>query len=281
MEILPPEAAAPETMIDVLRGGAAITKAENDTLSQVAITRPRNAARSLQTALAELELDPAFAEKQYYVIPYKNADGTTTNIEGLSIKAAMALARTWGNCTTSARLIEETPDAFLVEGVAIDFETNFRVSKIGSVSKYYRNRKTGAMVKWRDDKYPQLLGAAASKQVRNAILNMIPEALQRRYWSRAKEIAAGDKAPLDVKAEGKKILAAFAPFGVEAEHLEGKIGHPLKNLTKADVGLLRGIYNALAQGQTTAWEAFGVEAPQEGEETTAAPQGSPLGGEAD
>lgn len=268
-----------ESLVDVLRGGAAITKAENDTLAQIAITRPRDPQKSLARALAELEIDPEFAEKQYYVIPFRNADGTKSDVEGLSIKAAMALARCWGNCTNSARLVEETEDAFIVEGVAIDFETMFRVSKVGSISKWLRDRKSKKMVKVREDRFPQLLGAGASKQVRNAILNMIPEPIQRRYWARAKEIAAGRltgqaKPKPGTKGRSKggfediakvidKVLAAFAPLGVQREHIEAKLGHPMDDLTMDDIGKLKGLENAIRDGSTDIYQAFSIEMPMD------------------
>ena len=292
-EVMEPEIKG-ESLVDVLRGGAAITKAENDTLAQVAITRPRDPQRALQRAMDELALDPEFAEKQYYVIPYKNADGSSTNIEGLSIKAAMALARCWGNCTTSARLVEDTDDAFIVEGVAIDFETMFRVSKVGSISKWYRDRRTKKMVRFREDKLPQLLGAGSSKQVRNAILNMIPEPMQRRYWNRAKEIAAeritGKQKP-GAKASAatiQKILDAFKPYGVERPHLEAKLGHVLENVTADEAGQLAGMRNALQDGSTDPYQAFGVGDPpapepgsNDGPETEEASIGDLFGGRAE
>jgi hypothetical protein len=266
VEVLDPEIRG-DSMIEVLRGGAAITKAENETLAQIAITRPRDPAQCLRHAIDELEIDPEFAEKQYYVIPFKNADGSTSNVEGLSIKAAMALARNWGNCTTSARLVDDTDDAFVVEGIVIDLEKGFRVSKVGSISKWYRNKKTKKMVRWREDRLPQLLGAGASKQVRNAILNMIPEPMQRRYWARAKEIAseqiAGKKSK-DKKIPAtaiKRILDSFKGFGVEREHIEGKLGHTIEAASMDEIGMLAGLRNALLDGSTDAYQAFGVGDP--------------------
>ena len=295
-DIIPATSGGPA--VDILRGGAAIAKAENDSLIAMAVVRPRDPSRALARAMAELEMDPEFAATNYYVIPYKNADGTTTNIEGMSLKAAMALARAWGNLTVSARQIDEDDDAILVEGVAIDLETLFRVSKVGSVSKWYRDRRTKKMVQWRTDRMPQLLAAAASKQVRNAILNILPEPMQRRYYARAKEIAAGVKAGAKPgalkKAAPKTIIAAmvkaFSPYGVGLDHLISKVlTAPLAEgevyeLTNDDIGTLRGIWNALEQGQTTVQDAFpgvapDVPADDTNETTTAWPDvASPLAG---
>ncbi len=275
-ELLPPVSSS-ET-VELLRGGAALTKAENDTLAQVAVTRPRDPLRCLEKAIAELDMDPEFAEKQYYVIPYQGATGKQ-NVEGLSIKAAMALARNWGNCTVSSRVMEDREDAVMLEGVAIDFETNFRVCKPVTVSKYYRDRKTRRMVKWRDDRLPHLVGSGASKAVRNAILNMIPEPMQKRYWNHAKSLAAqlitgqsagevttgGGKSKSEFKDPAnviRRILEGFEPFHVSREHIEAKLGHSMDQLTMDEVGTLAGIRNALQAGSTDAYQAFGVGGPQ-------------------
>lgn len=294
-EVLPAEPGA-STMMELLQGGAAITKAENDTLAQMALTRPRDPARSLQRAIKELELcytlDPESAEEQYYVIPYKNADGTTSNVTGLSIVAAMVLARHWGNCTVSARLLQETDDAFFVDGVAIDFEVNFRVSKPGSASKWIR-RKNGRMEKMSSERFPQVLAIAASKAVRNAIFNMLPRVIQDNYWDRAKalaiqhekELAAAEKARAATasgkkadKADPKKwdaaamvprLLEFLAKFKVERSHAEAKVGCRLEEMTEDQFGTLKGLCNALKAGQTDAYQAFGVGAAEVEKETEA------------
>jgi len=258
-----------ETMADLLRGGAAITKVENETLAQIALTRPRDAKRSLERAIGELELDPEFAEKQYYRIPYKDrATNQTTWIEGLSIKAAMALARCFGNLTVASRIVDENDHAVIVEGVCIDLETGFRVSKPAAISKYYRAKKTGKMVKWSDDRFPQILGAGASKAVRNAILNAIPEPMQRRYWNRARELAAehetgGKGSKIDYAKTVAAVLKAFEPYKVERSHLEAHLGHALDKATRQEFADLKAVLNALEAGETDVYQAFGIGGPQE------------------
>jgi hypothetical protein len=275
-----------ESMVDLLRGGAAITKVENETLAQIAVTRPRDPKRSLERAIGELELDPEFAEKQYYRIPYKDrASGQTTWIEGLSIKAAMALGRCFGNMTTSSRVVEDNDHAVIVEGVCIDLENGFRVCKPVAISKYYRAKKTGKMVKWSEDRFPQILQAGASKAVRNAILNVIPEPLQRRYWNRARELAAehasgGKGKGIDYAKTIPAVLKAFEPYKVERSHLEAHLGHPLENATRQEFGDLKAVLNALEAGETDVFQAFGIGGPQPdepGSNDGPAPAGAPEG----
>ena len=274
VEVLPPEPQG-ESMVELLRGGAAITKVENETMAQIALTRPRNLRKVLEDAIEELELDPEFAEKQYYRIPYKDNSTDppkTTWVTGLSIKAAVSLARCFGNINCTARVVEETDSAVVVEGVAIDMERSFRVSKPVAISKFYRNRKTHQMVKWSADRFPQILAAGASKAMRNAILNVIPESIQNRYWNRAKQLAmvgGGDyegdaqQPKVDRRTIIGKILAAFEPYKVGREHLEAHLKCKMEDAKSEELGDLKGILNAIEQGQTTPYEAFMVGLPPE------------------
>jgi len=54
---------------------------------------PRDIDKAINGAMKELEVVPELASKAYYSIPYKEGGGGTHMAEGLSIKAAMALAR--------------------------------------------------------------------------------------------------------------------------------------------------------------------------------------------
>ncbi|KKL96650.1 hypothetical protein LCGC14_1842340 [marine sediment metagenome] len=274
VEVLPPEPPG-ESMVELLRGGAAITRIENETMAQIALTRPRDLRKVLASAIEELELDPEFAEKQYYRIPYKDRSTdppTTTWVTGLSIKAAVSLARCFGNINCTARVVEETDHAVVVEGVAIDMEKSFRVSKPVAISKFYRSKKPPHnMVKWSADRFPQILAAGASKAMRNAILNIIPESIQNRYWNRAKQLAVGgsvgEHTATSLKVDRRtiigKILTAFEPYKVGREHLESHLKCKMEDAKSEELGDLKGILNAIEQGQTTPYEAFMVGLPPE------------------
>lgn len=291
-----PDAGSAENVGDLLRGGYAIQKAENDTLAQMVVQRPRNLTKVLSDALTELEMDPEFASKAYYRIPYKSGDGTQW-VQGLSIDAAMCLFRNFGNAMCGARPLEETEDAFEYEGTMIDLEKGIRVSRPGVASKYYKKRG-GGMVKWGVDRFPQLKNVAASKGVRNAILKIIPTPIQMRYWKRALELAAefeSQKARAKAgksassaeiaKEKAAQILARFKPLTVERKHLQawlgkerGKKSAKLETINNDELGNLRGVYNAIKQGQTDVYQVFGVGGPGEihGDDAQA-PADDPLG----
>lgn len=234
--------------------GATLMRIENDVMSAVAIQRPRDEGTVIKRALQELELVPENAGAAYYSIPYRdrNLDGTVkmTRVEGPSIKAAMSLSRRWGNCTVAARTMNEDESGWDLEGVFLDYETNFRVCRPFRVSKFAKKRNGGA---YRLDPQRELMAlqAGASKAIRNATLAGLPDYLVTAYVNRAREIVGGK---LDQKADEKQLSAvirAFKKLDVTQEQLEQYTKLAMAEWTGSEIADLRGLYNAIQDGQVT------------------------------
>ncbi len=256
--------------------GFAVTRHENDAMMAVALQRPRNPKKVLAAAIEELSLAPDEAKASYYSIPYRErqADGTTrmVAVEGPSINAAMALARLWGNCNVTARILNDDATGADVAGIWVDFETNFRVERPMRVSKVAKKR-SGGVYTLNPQQWLAAIQAGASKAQRNAALKGIPAWLVSRYVKHARTIAAGDP---DSKADPKKVdnlLRAFARFSVTLEMLEAQREAPRADWTGEDLAILIGLGNAIKDGQMTVAEAFDlrtedVGAPAAGPATT-------------
>lgn len=252
---------ASEAMSLVVQGQA-LARAENDSMIAVAVQRPRNPKKVLTDAILELGLAPEEAKSAYYSIPYreKQPDGSwrMVPVEGPSIDAAMVLARLWGNCNTTARLLSEDETGATVAGIFVDFQTNFRVERPMRVSKVVK-RRSGGVYTLDPQRWLAALQAGASKAQRNAVLKGVPAWLVSTYVAKAKAIAAGDP---DSKADPKKVdglLRAFARFNVDLPILEKHVGRPRGEWTGEDLAVLIGIGNAVKDGQMTAAEAFELE----------------------
>lgn len=241
----------------LVAGGAAIIRAENDSQTRVAIERPRAEDKLLARALHELDLAPEEAALSYYSIPYregeKDAKGKDkiTHVEGLTINAANALLRLWGNCAVAARLVAEDATTWTLAGILHDHETNSRYERPFPASKYLR-RRDGRQVLLTGRQAEAALLAAASKATRNVILQAIPAYIRLRYLARAKEIVAGSVKVPD-------ILKAFQSINVTREHLEAHLDVPADRWTPAHVATLRGLYTAIREGSTTVADAFAPE----------------------
>lgn len=251
-EVMSPTSAAE----NLVAQGATLMRIENDSMLAVAIQRPRNEANVLKGALNELAMVPEEAKKNYYAIPYKDRDtGKIVTVTGPSINAAMALARRWGNCSAATRIVNEDATGFDIEGVFIDLESNFRVSKPFRVGKTAK-RKGGGAYLLDPQRLLMAVQAGASKASRNAILAGLPTYLVRAYDTRAREIAAGN---LDAAADPRKVAGlfkAFERFKVTKEMLEAYVESPIAEWTGETLSNLIGLGNALNDGQVTVEDLF-------------------------
>ena len=191
----------------------------------------------------------ALQKKAYYSIPYKDRDGKTTMVEGLSIKEAMALGRRWGNCTNGFRILSDDDERVIVEGVFIDFETNMRTQRTLSVAKKARragyNGKPATYAPLSPDRLNMAIQAGGSKAVRNAILASLPAAITEAYFDEAKRVVAS-KNPI----EG--VYKQFDKIGVSPETVAAYLKRPhIAAMEHTErVAHLIGIFNAIEDGQT-------------------------------
>jgi hypothetical protein len=246
--------------------GATLMRVENESMLAVAIQRPRDEEKVLKAALKELQLVPEEARRAYYAIPYRERqmDGSykMVNVEGPSIKAAMALARRWGNCSVTARTLNEDATGADIAGIFVDFETNFRVERPMRVSKVQKKRNGGTYT-LDPQKWLIAIQASASKAARNAALNGLPAYLVASYMRQAKTIAAGDP---ESKADPKKVdkvIEAFKRYDVALELLEKHLGAKRDEWMGDDLATLIGIGNALKDGQMTVADAFDLPTAEE------------------
>ncbi len=252
--------------------GMALVKMENDSQQMMAIQRPRDEQKIFLAALQELELNPEHAAKSYYSIPHKDRSSGVEKIvmvEGPGIKAAMGLARRWGNCANSGRIVDEQEDFFIVQGVFLDYETNFRTLRDVSVQKKWKSRdgKVGLLSV---DRLQMAIQAGLSKAVRNAALASLPVWLVDAYFKKSKQIAiewgiGGNQKNKPVADRLKDAKVKFKKLGVPEDAMEKYIA---KRVADSDgvlkdedlIGDLIGVWNAIEDNATNIQEVFGIEA---------------------
>lgn len=233
---------------------------ELKTQRELAISNPRKEKTVMDAALAELEFAPEFAEKAYYVIPFRDTNGEKVEVKGPSVKASRALARRWGNCATASRVVSQEEDAFVVEGLFVDFETNVIFRRTQRVRKTYIPKETKIPKPLREDRLNMAIQAGMSKAERNATLDGLPPYLVESYYQKAMKIA-GAKG----KREGKTLVerwnamyAFFERKGVTKARLDAYVKENLGGQGDDEqLGHLNGVGNALRDGQTTVEQVFG------------------------
>lgn len=241
---------------------------------KLALEYRRNKKNIWHSIIEELELVPEFAPKAYYSIPYKNEMGGTTYIEGPSIKAAMALARQWGNCINSTRIAEEKDDRVVVEGMFMDLETGLITTRQHSVSRGYWSKIQKRVIPLREDRLNMSIQSGMSKAVRNAILASLPISFIEAYLKKAKAIAVTNladpkgKPVQDPRQRISVLQQKFMALGVsEDQWNEYLTGTSLE--TGELIAHLIGLFSSIEDGSKKLEEVFGeikkVESEPEGQ----------------
>lgn len=236
--------------------GATLQRTSTPFVTAVAVQRPRDRRAVLAEVMAELEWKP---EAAYYSWTTKNKDGSRGVVEGPSIKLAMSIAREWGNCSTYAVLEADEGTHWRFAGHFVDLERGF-VS-----TRTFRQRKpAGGMGRMDADRTEDIVyQVGQSKAIRNAVTNGIPEGLIAQAIAHAKGLTGKRLTSGGAAQSVERTVAAFARMGVTKAQLEARMEAPSAKWTAEHFGDLRGIWNAIEEGQTTAANEFPADAQSE------------------
>lgn len=225
---------------------------------ELAIAKPRKEIDIFKNAIAALEAFPEFAEEAYYSIPYKDKEQGTVLVEGLSVVASREIARLWTNCAVANRIVGSDDEAFEVEGLLADFETNVFFRAIVRVRRTIILRGSSIPVPMRDDRLNTAIQAGLSKAERNATLKAIPAWFKEKYFSTAKKIAASKDKGTKTEAERlEACYAGFKKFGVERDRVEAYVKSDLAGKNVDDIiGTMKGVWNALKDKQAAVEDIF-------------------------
>jgi hypothetical protein len=233
---------------------AVLNKSEIDQQIATAKKYPRSIVSFRKEALQLATLDETTAAECIYALP---RDGKT--IEGPSARFAEIINYSWGNTRAGARTISEEGDFVKSQGVFYDLEKNTAISYEVSRRIVDRNNK-----RFKADMIGTTSNAACSIALRNAILKGIPKALWKPIYDAARKVVAGDFSTLANRRE--EALKAFAIYGVKPEAIYATLGvNGKEDITIDHMVILKGIYTAIQEGDTTPEQAFAapVQAPKD------------------
>ena len=212
---------------------------------------------------------PLFAQKAIYNKPVGKG------IEGPSIRLAEAAARAMTNILADVASIYDDDKKRIVRVVACDLETNVTHTKDVTINKTVeRSRpmegrkvlsqrinssgKPVFVIEATDDEILDREGALASKAMRTCLLRLIPgdileEAIQRCYETQSKKDAE------DPDGARKAMCDAFAGLGVTVEQIAAYLGHAVDHIDLKETKQLRGLYNAIKDGEASWAEAIAAK----------------------
>jgi hypothetical protein len=205
-----------------------------------------------------------FAEQALYAKPI----GGGKTAEGLSIRFAEEAERAWGNLHVSKMSITDEPDREVWRVYCVDLENNVTESEDVTIEKvveqtFMRDGQPPLSMRLNSYNKPVYLypadegrlitkrRAALSKAKRAVVLANIPGEIQDECKAEIRRTRAeGDRDP---NAARKKIVDAFSTINVMPSQLADLLGHPIEQVTPAEMEELRGYYAGIKSGDIESW----------------------------
>lgn len=238
----------PESQIEIVDGATALQATDRALIDiQISTARayPRSIDRCKKDAMALACLDEETAASMFYVL---KRDGK--RIEGPSVRLAEVIANSWEHVRAEAR-IDEIGERFVTAtATAMDLQKNVAIRT--SVKRRITTREGE---RYGDDMIQTTCNAAMSLAMRNAIQKVIPFALIKSVYEEAKLVAIGKAESFTANRD--KMLGLFDKAGVKLTDILAYFGYQgIDDFRLNDMIDLRGIYQAIRDGETTVENAF-------------------------
>ena len=220
-----------------------------------AASRPRDEQRAVDRMLTAFQR-PSLASKALYQYARGGSE-----VSGLSIRAAEAMAMAWGNMDFGLRELEQKQGESTVEAYAWDLETNVRRAVTFRVPHYRDTRQGRKRLEDSRDIY-ELVANQGARRVRACILAVLPRDIQEAVET---QVAETMKATFEITPESLKAwLEAFGRLGVTKAMLEARSQRRFDSITPAQMMGLANIYNSIKDGVARVEDFFQVQDTAQG-----------------
>lgn len=228
----------------------ALNRAEIDQQVATAKQYPRHLPTVLNKIQTYATMDEDTASECFYVLHRNGAGGSVQDIEGLSVRMAEIIAGAWGNLRVATHIIGNDGKMITAQAVCHDLETNVAIS-----TEVKRSILTNKGYTFSQDMQVVTGNAAAAIAFRNAVLKVIPKAVTKHVIDEVRKVAMGQA--LDLVTQRQTLIQYFAKFNVTEQMIFDLLQITMREeLDKERVFMLKGIYNAIKEGDTTVQEAF-------------------------
>ena len=233
-------------VMDTQPYGGGMVQAKTQYMTAMQVIRPRVLAKVEARCLEEA----AIAGDEFY---YSWEQGGAI-VEGLTVGAAMAIARNLGNCAVPVT-VEESKEAYVFTATFIDLETGF------NLQRSFRQNKRSPKNKQGKDIYDGERGAdiifqiGQSKAIRNVVLNACPKWLATKVMAKAKENVVGKIEQMGTVKATDMLIKKAAALSIPLETIEATFGKSTGWDTVKLVNI-SGALRGLEDGYITLEEAF-------------------------
>lgn len=202
---------------------------------------PRNVESALKNMLFTATMDIETAEKCTYAVPRAGKA-----ITGKSIGLAKICLQAWGNLRGEARVTNVADRYLESEAVVWDLEANVAI-KVTVKRSIMQNKGKDRMS---DDMIVVTGNACNSIALRNAVFNVIPQAITDKVYSSVQAKIIGDTETYARRL--KKVVEGFkTQYGKTEKEILALVGKTeMKQIKPEDLVVLIGVATALKDGDT-------------------------------
>lgn len=232
----------------------------------IARANPRDPIRAMERILNDCTR-PTLADHAIY----QYARGGT-DIRGPSIRLAEAIAQRWGNIASGIKEMSRSGEYSECVAYAWDLESGYYDERQFQV-RHWRDRseRAGGGYQLQDERdIYELIANFGQRRKRAVLLTVIPGDVTEAALEQCERTM---QAAADVTPEGvKKLVEAFAEFGVSPAQIEARIQRRLDAVRPAQVVMLRKIFTSIRDGMSEPRDWFEVVRPPLAEAAAPAPQ---------
>lgn len=168
----------------------------------------------IRDVLPRCESEAAIAGDDFY---YSWSQGGKI-IEGLTVGAALAIARNMGNNAVDVD-VSETPAAYYFSAVYIDLETGFNLRRVFRQNKQSPKTVKGEDIYKGDRGQDIIFQIGQSKAIRNVTMNAVPNWLSRKVMEKAKENVAAKIEKMGVVKASQMLIDKINALGLPMDRI--------------------------------------------------------------
>lgn len=184
-------------------------------------------------------------------------------VEGLSIRAAEELARIWGNFVYGMLELNQHQGVSEYQAFAHDLESNVRTIQNFTVNHIRDTRQGAKQLTDQRDIYETGANMGA-RRMRARILALLPSWLVDDFEQAIRKTRQEKDAKTPLPDLIRQMAAYAQGIGVSTAMLEARLGHKLEVTQLAEIQMLRGVFTALKDSQTTIADEFATNADDAG-----------------
>ncbi len=144
-------------------------------------------------------------------------------IEGLSVGAALAMVRNFGNCAVDVK-VEEQPFSYIFSATFIDLETGFNLTRTFRQNKQSPKSKSGKDIYKGERGIDIVFQIGQSKAIRNVVLNAVPNWLSKKVIMKSKDKIINQIKEMGIPKASQKIIDKAKKLGIPIENIQAIFG---------------------------------------------------------